>query len=165
MSLVRDFPLFPLGIVALPSELVPLHIFEERYKTMIDECLESGAEFGIVWLSDEGLRPIGCACEVTEVLERMDDGRMNIITRGTRPFERQGPVRLAREPADVAGDVAHEALELLHRLGLVRRAVAVGQRSRGKADVVGEHGAAAWGQRAVAAGAVLQLAAQLTRVE
>jgi Lon protease-like protein len=83
---VRDFPLFPLGIVALPSELVPLHIFEERYKTMIDECLDSGAEFGIVWLSDEGLRPIGCACEVTEVLERTDDGRMNIITRGTRPF-------------------------------------------------------------------------------
>jgi Lon protease-like protein len=83
---LRDFPLFPLGIVALPSELVPLHIFEERYKTMIDECLDSGAEFGIVWLSDEGLRPIGCACEVAEVLERTDDGRMNIITRGTRPF-------------------------------------------------------------------------------
>jgi Lon protease-like protein len=83
---VRDFPLFPLGIVALPSELVPLHIFEERYKAMIDECVDSGAEFGIVWLSDEGLRPVGCACEVTEVLERTDDGRMNIITRGTRPF-------------------------------------------------------------------------------
>ena len=83
---VRDFPLFPLGIVALPSELVPLHIFEERYKTMIAECLESGSEFGIVWLSDEGLRPIGCACEITEVLERMEDGRMNIVTRGTRPF-------------------------------------------------------------------------------
>jgi Lon protease-like protein len=83
---VRDFPLFPLGIVALPSELVPLHIFEERYKTMIGECLESGGEFGIVWLSDEGLRPIGCACEITEVLERLEDGRMNIITRGTRPF-------------------------------------------------------------------------------
>ena len=45
---VRDFPLFPLGIVALPHELVPLHIFEERYKTMIGECLESGSEFGIV---------------------------------------------------------------------------------------------------------------------
>ena len=83
---VRDFPLFPLGIVALPSEVVPLHIFEERYKTMIGECLEGDTEFGIVWLSDEGLRPIGCACEVTEVLDRADDGRMNILTRGTRPF-------------------------------------------------------------------------------
>jgi len=84
--LVRDFPLFPLGLVALPSELIPLHIFEERYKTMIEECLSREREFGIVWLADDGLRSIGCACEVTEVLERMDDGRLNVLTRGTRPF-------------------------------------------------------------------------------
>jgi Lon protease-like protein len=83
---VRDFPLFPLGIVALPYELVPLHIFEERYRTMIGECLERGTEFGIVWAGDEGVRPVGCAMEITEVLERTDDGRLNILTRGTRPF-------------------------------------------------------------------------------
>jgi Lon protease-like protein len=82
----RDFPLFPLGIVALPSEIVPLHIFEERYKTMVGECLEGGSEFGIVWLSDDGLRTVGCACEVSEVLDRDEDGRMNILVRGTRPF-------------------------------------------------------------------------------
>jgi Lon protease-like protein len=84
--LERDFPLFPLGVVALPSEYVPLHIFEERYKTMIDECLERGVEFGIVWLADDELKPVGCACEIDRVLERMEDGRLNIITRGTRPF-------------------------------------------------------------------------------
>jgi Lon protease-like protein len=83
---VRDFPLFPLGIVALPHELVPLHIFEERYRTMIGECMERGTEFGIVWAGEDGVRPIGCAMEITEVLERMDDGRLNILTRGTRPF-------------------------------------------------------------------------------
>jgi len=83
----RDFPLFPLGIVALPTEVVPLHVFEERYKRMIGDCLEAGGEFGILWLSDEGLRPVGCACEIAEVLERMEDGRMNILTRGTRPFK------------------------------------------------------------------------------
>jgi Lon protease-like protein len=83
---VRDFPLFPLGIVALPHELVPLHIFEERYRTMIAECLEQGTEFGIVWAGEEGVRPVGCAVEIAEVLERMEDGRMNIVTRGTRPF-------------------------------------------------------------------------------
>ena len=81
-----DFPLFPLGIVALPSEAVPLHIFEPRYRTMITECLESGSEFGIVWASDDGLRQVGCACEIAEVLERHEDGRMDILTRGTRPF-------------------------------------------------------------------------------
>jgi Lon protease-like protein len=84
--LVRDFPLFPLGIVALPHEYVPLHIFEERYRTMIGECLDRESEFGIVWQSDDETKPVGCACEITEVLERMDDGRMNIVTRGTRPF-------------------------------------------------------------------------------
>ena len=86
MVLTRDFPLFPLGLVALPSELVPLHIFEERYKTMIARVLEEEGEFGIVWVSDDGLRPIGCACEIAEVLERMEDGRINLIARGTRPF-------------------------------------------------------------------------------
>src|SRR5690242_1159388 len=87
----RNFPLFPLGIVALPSEAVPLHIFEERYRVMIGRCLDAGPssperEFGIVWLSDEELKPIGCACEIEEVLERMEDGRMNILARGTRAF-------------------------------------------------------------------------------
>jgi Lon protease-like protein len=82
----QDFPLFPLAIVALPTEAVPLHIFEPRYRTMIGECLESGSEFGIVWASEDGLRQVGCACEVAEVLERHEDGRLDILTRGTRPF-------------------------------------------------------------------------------
>jgi Lon protease-like protein len=89
----REFPLFPLGIVALPGELIPLHIFEERYKTMIQMCLGEEREFGILWLSDDGLREIGCACAVDRVIEQMEDGRMNLLVRGTRPFrvlERQG---------------------------------------------------------------------------
>ena len=84
--LVRDFPLFPLGLVALPSELIPLHIFEERYKTMMARVLEEEGEFGIVWVADDGLRPVGCACEVADVLERMPDGRLNLVARGTRAF-------------------------------------------------------------------------------
>jgi Lon protease-like protein len=86
MEPTREFPLFPLRLVALPSELVPLHIFEERYKAMIERCLEEPSEFGIVWVADDGLRPIGCACEVAEVLERFDDGRINLVARGTRAF-------------------------------------------------------------------------------
>src|SRR5579859_6456770 len=81
-----EFPLFPLGLVALPGELVPLHIFEERFKTMMSSCLEDEREFGIVWLADDGLRDIGCAMVIEKVLERMEDGRMNLLTRGTRPF-------------------------------------------------------------------------------
>ena len=106
-----DFPLFPLGLVALPGELIPLHIFEERYKTMIGECLSDEREFGIVWLSDDGLRDIGCACEIERVLERSDDGRLNILARGTRPIrvlERQGhlpyPAGVIEFVVDLADD-------------------------------------------------------------
>jgi len=84
---VSDFPLFPLGLVALPHEYVPLHIFEDRYRTMFEECLERESEFGIVWSADDDeVKVVGCACEVTEVLERTEDGRLNVLTRGTRPF-------------------------------------------------------------------------------
>jgi Lon protease-like protein len=90
-EVLRGFPLFPLGIVALPGESVPLHVFEDRYKRMIERCLSADPasverEFGIVWLSDEELKEVGCACEIERVLERMDDGRLNILARGTRPF-------------------------------------------------------------------------------
>ena len=90
-QVIRGFPLFPLGIVALPGESVPLHVFEDRYKRMIERCLSADPdsverEFGIVWLSDEELKEVGCACEIERVLERMDDGRLNILARGTRPF-------------------------------------------------------------------------------
>jgi Lon protease-like protein len=126
----RDFPLFPLGIVALPGELIPLHIFEERYKTMINECLESRREFGILWLSDDGLREVGCACEIDRVLEQMPDGRMNVLVRGTRPFrvlERQGHLQYpagviefvedrADTPDPELAKAAHEAYaELVRR--------------------------------------------------
>jgi Lon protease-like protein len=82
----RDFPLFPLSLVALPNEQVPLHIFEARYRTMINECLSRETEFGIIWLSEAELKPVGCACMIERVIDQMEDGRMNILTRGTRPF-------------------------------------------------------------------------------
>jgi Lon protease-like protein len=87
----RGFALFPLGIVALPGESVPLHIFEDRYRRMVEMCLLGAPdsierEFGIMWMSDDELKPVGCACEIERVLERMDDGRLNILARGKRPF-------------------------------------------------------------------------------
>ena len=96
------FPLFPLGLVLIPHELVPLHIFEERYKLMIGECLERDSEFGIVWLADDGLKEIGCSARISRVLERFEDGRLNVLVEGTSPF------RLMRRIEDLpypAGDV------------------------------------------------------------
>jgi Lon protease-like protein len=99
---IEGFPLFPLGIVLLPGEAVPLHIFEERYKQMIGECLDEGREFGILWLAEDELKEVGCAARITRVLERFDDGRLNILVEGTTPF------RLERRIGDLAypaGDV------------------------------------------------------------
>jgi Lon protease-like protein len=107
VGIERDFPLFPLGLVALPSEYVPLHIFEARYRTMVAECLEHDRELGIVWLSDEELKPIGCAVAIERVLERMEDGRINILTRGTRPFrliERQDDLAYPAGTVEFLGD-------------------------------------------------------------
>jgi Lon protease-like protein len=129
--LTRDFPLFPLGLVAVPGELIPLHIFEQRYKTMMNECLRDEKEFGIVWLSDDGLREIGCACEIDRVLEQLDDGRMNLLARGTRPFrvvERQShlayPAGVVEFVEDRIEDVDPELLVAAHEAygELVRRA-------------------------------------------
>jgi Lon protease-like protein len=106
-SIERDFPLFPLGLVALPSEYVPLHIFEARYRTMVAECLERERELGIVWLSHDELKPIGCAVAIERVLERMEDGRVNILTRGTRPFrliERQDDLAYPAGTVEFLGD-------------------------------------------------------------
>jgi Lon protease-like protein len=129
--LVREFPLFPLGLVALPSELIPLHIFEQRYKAMMNECLRDEREFGILWLADDGLREIGCACEIAEVIERMDDGRMNLVARGTRPFrvlERQGhlayPAGVVEFLDDREGELDADVAQAAHEAyaDLVRRA-------------------------------------------
>ena len=97
-----SFPIFPLPLVLLPTELAPLHIFEERYKRMINICIEDATEFGIVWLGDSGLAEVGCTARITELIDRMDDGRMNILVRGERPF------RLLRRVDDLpfpAGDI------------------------------------------------------------
>ena len=126
-----DFPLFPLPVVLLPTEVIPLHIFEERYKTMIGECIDEHREFGIVWLSDDGLKDVGCTAEVAEVIEEMEDGRLNILVRGGTPFrlvERQedhvypaGRIELlgdqgAAEEQQAGGEARERYADLLERI-------------------------------------------------
>lgn len=71
----------------LPSERIPLHIFEERYKRMIAYCIEQEAPFGVLLRTDDGAREVGCAANVIEILERFDDGRLNILVEGEYRFE------------------------------------------------------------------------------
>jgi Lon protease-like protein len=86
LGAVAEIGLFPLGIVLLPTERVPLHIFEPRYRELIGEMLESDGEFGIVYADDDGVREVGTLARVTEVLEQFDDGRMNVVVDGGDRF-------------------------------------------------------------------------------
>jgi Lon protease-like protein len=81
-----EIGLFPLGIVLLPSERVPLHIFEPRYQELIGECLEERGEFGLIFADDEGVREVGTRARVIDVLEEFEDGRMNVVIEGGARF-------------------------------------------------------------------------------
>jgi Lon protease-like protein len=83
----RELPIFELPLVLLPGEQLPLHIFEERYKRMVSRALDEGEPFGIVLRDDDGARSIGCVAHVEDVLERFDDGRMNIVVSGVERFK------------------------------------------------------------------------------
>jgi len=80
-------PLFPLEVVLLPRTLLPLHIFEERYKLMIGEAIGQRSEFGVVLSKDESLVNTGCTATVERVLKRYPDGCLDILTVGRRRFE------------------------------------------------------------------------------
>lgn len=120
-------PLFPLGLVLVPGELLPLHIFEERYKRLIAECRDSGAPFGIVFSRDEGLAVVGCTARVGAVLGELPDGRSNIVVRGGERFrlvELRPPDLPDVEPVravveylhDAPGEVSVELTETVERL-------------------------------------------------
>ncbi|MBA2240008.1 MAG: LON peptidase substrate-binding domain-containing protein [Solirubrobacterales bacterium] len=84
---IGELPIFELPLAIVPGELVPLHIFEERYKRMIGFCLDEDEPLGIL-LRDEagGARRIGCSARVTQVLERFPDGRLDVVVTGEAPF-------------------------------------------------------------------------------
>ena len=82
-----ELGLFPLPIVLLPTERIPLHIFEPRYRELVEECIESGADFGLVLTDGEGaVHEIGTRASIAQVLERLDDGRLNVVVEGGERF-------------------------------------------------------------------------------
>jgi Lon protease-like protein len=105
-----ELGLFPLGIVLLPTERVPLHIFEPRYRELIGECIDEEREFGLVFADEDGVRELGTRARVDEVLEQFDDGRMNIVVEGGERFRVEKLTRgrsfmtAEVEPVDDDGD-------------------------------------------------------------
>ena len=106
-SEARELPLFPLNVVLFPGMALPLRVFEERYKQMIGRCLETDKEFGVVLIREgqevgEPATPfaVGTVASIASV-ERFADGRMNLVTVGTRRFRcrehlQERPYRIAR---------------------------------------------------------------------
>ena len=79
-------PVFPLGIVVYPGETVSLHIFEPRYKQLINECHVEGKPFGIPTVIENRLNEMGTLVRITEVVKVYDSGEMDIRTQGLRVF-------------------------------------------------------------------------------
>ncbi len=86
MSEATKIPVFPLELVLYPSEQLPLHIFEEKYREMIAYCLEEEAPFGIVLVNEGKMANVGCTAHIEQVVTRYDDGRMDIIVHGMQRF-------------------------------------------------------------------------------
>jgi Lon protease-like protein len=84
---VPELGLFPLPLVLVPTERIPLHIFEPRYKELIQECVDREGEFGLVLATGDGaVHEVGTRATVTQVLEVLDDGRMNVVVEGRARF-------------------------------------------------------------------------------
>ncbi len=124
---MSDIPLFPLNVVLLPGAPLPLHIFEERYKQMVNECLESESEFGMVLADEAGTRRVGCTARIVELVERYEDGRMLILVEGSRRFKLNniltgrpyymGEIEyLEEEPEEDVNALAEECIALLERV-------------------------------------------------
>jgi Lon protease-like protein len=123
-----ELGLFPLGIVLLPTERVPLHIFEPRYRELIGECIELESEFGLVFADENGVRELGTRARVDEVLEQFDDGRMNIVVEGGERFRVEKLTRgrsfMTAEVAPVDDDWEEPAAEAVARAASSFRALA-----------------------------------------
>jgi Lon protease-like protein len=122
-------PLFPLGVVLFPHSRIPLHIFEDRDKRLVEECLSNNSFFGINYVEEDKLHSIGCAAKVIEVTERHPDGELDIVTEGDRRYEvveleQNGPDQLSYAIVNWVDDVqeardaklADETIELFNEL-------------------------------------------------
>lgn len=86
MRTEEQLPLFPLEVVLFPDSSLPLHIFEERYKLLINKCVTEESEFGINCTTDGKVATVGCSAGVTKVVRRFGDGRMDVIVQGRRRY-------------------------------------------------------------------------------
>ena len=128
-----NMPLFPLNIVVVPKERIPLHIFEPRYKRMIKDSIKTGDPFGIVLKDDKGVKSIGCSVKIIRVLREHPTGEYDIIVQGQQCFRIKDKVQENDQlwignvtyledqesvPADLLEKTRDQYLHILLKLGL-----------------------------------------------
>ena len=137
-----EIGLFPLELVLLPSERVPLHIFEDPYKELISVCVAKTSEFGLILETEDGLRDVGTRTGVLEVVHTFDDGRMNVLVEGRdrfrlvyqtggRSFRTAYVEPLEDEDGPPSEEEAEAALEVFRRLVQVAEAEEIGEPAEG----------------------------------
>lgn len=83
---MKTIPIFPLNLVVFPDSKYPLHIFEERYKILIQKCLQENSGFGIVASIDKKISDVGVYVKVTEILKTYINGELDIVVTGIERF-------------------------------------------------------------------------------
>jgi ATP-dependent Lon protease len=152
MTREDGFPLFLLDMVLLPSEQTVLHVFEDRYKELADRCIEEGRQFGLVYTDEEEPNEFACATHIDRVLERFDDGRMNVLVTGIEPiriveFEDRFnyPSAVVERLADTVGEDQADSDQLLRTrsaYSLLVEAVTDEPPDESELDLLGAYGMA-----------------------
>ena len=118
----RNLPLFPLEVVLFPGSLLPLHIFEERYKTLINRCIQDNTEFGVNLFDAAKMNPIGCSAVLKRVVKKHRDGKLDIIVEGKSRYtvkhlvESESPYFVAK--VTFFSDKAEEVDDALRRTSI-----------------------------------------------
>lgn len=79
-------PMFPLNMVLLPGETTKLYVFEERYKQLIDDCLDNDASFGIPFVEKGKVQKFGCEVKINRILKTYDNGSMDVLVEAKSTF-------------------------------------------------------------------------------
>lgn len=120
----KFLPLFPLNLVVYPMEQFNLHIFEPRYRQLINECLDNGTTFGVPTFLEGRLAGFGTEVKIVSLAKRYDDGRMDIHTQGIRSFEVldfQNPAPLKPYAGGVVALLPEPEIKPLVMAGLLER--------------------------------------------
>jgi ATP-dependent protease La (LON) substrate-binding domain len=120
----KFLPLFPLNLIAFPMEDLNLHIFEPRYRELINECLDNGTTFGIPTFLDGRLPGFGTEVKILSLSKRYEDGRMDVHTQGIRAFrilDFQNPVEMKLYAGGVVELLPEPSVSPSVMIGLIER--------------------------------------------